>query len=933
MKTEGSVWMSRCISGSERRGRESLCVCFLYLLLCLILLAPTSYSRTKKESLTVSKVVVSIDGQPSESSVDELITIEPGDTFSLKEINTSIKRIYRTELFSDISVIKAGQQNVELTFLLTRRLYTRRINFKGSNDIPKNKLKNELSVLREGSVFSENKLDNAVEELSSQLKEEGYFDTQIKPLVNRVPGTSEVDILFDVGSSKRFIVNRVAFVGDITLPESTLKKEMKTEEGKEFIPSILQQDIAKLKEMYASEDFGRAEIRIKERNFDVDRGLVGLVLEVIPHEKIVIVVRGANVPINLLKPIWEAKIFEEWGLSEGEAKIVGYLRQKGHLFVTVDSRIERVSNKINIIYEINPGEKYNIQDMTFEGLSYFSPSQIKSELAIQTNIPLLSKIDGARLFEIPREIEFLYKTQGFPAAKVDLVFERNEKTVRPIFYVDEGEQQTINEITVEGLQVYRKEDILQQIGAHVGGPFFQPDVQRDLGRLENFYMDNGFRGTEISTQIQEISENQFNLHFIFDEGNEVTIERIIVTGNKVTKISTILREVQVSENGLARYGQIRDTERRLANLGIFSELRVEEIPLSPQRENLLIRVREGQRNYASLGIGLETKTDPQTFAVWNNVIRPRGTAEFTRNNILGIAAQFSIFGQLSTREKRIVFSWEQPYFFFNLPLATYINAWLEQEERKSFSYDRRGIQLGVIKVVSSEKNMNLLTTLGYEKTILKELWILESEIDRQYYPYSKTSIAESFILDRRNDPFNAQRGYFLSAALEWAYPLFNAESDFLKLFTKYQHYFPFYSQWTLSGTFRLGLGKGRMPIHERFFAGGSNSFRGSRFDELGPKDPLTNQPIGGKTLLLFNLEMTFPLLPVFKDLYGAVFYDVGNVWALRSEVDLAKMQNALGLGLRYRTPLGPIRLEVAWCINAPQGEDDILGFITIGNVF
>jgi outer membrane protein insertion porin family len=924
--------MSRFIKDSERSGRKALSVFISFLLLCLSLLAPMSYPLIKMELLTVSKVAVSIDGRPSEGTVDELITIRPGDSFSLKEINDSIKRIYRTELFSDISVVKAGQQNIELTFLLTSRLYTRHINFIGSEEIPKSKLKNKLIALREGSVFSSGRLERALEEIQQQLRENGYFETPIVPSVNNVPDTSEVDVFFDVGESRRFIIDSLEFIGEIKLPEDRLRSEMKSKEGETFVPLVLNEDISKLKELYASEDFRRAEIEIKERNFDVEKGRVDLVLEVIPRERISIVIRGADVPLSLLKPIWEANIFEEWGLSEGEAKIVGYLRQRGYIFVTANSHIQSSADEFMVVYDVLPGEKYKIRGMTFEGLTYFTPAQIKGELLIRTNILLLSKIDGARLFELPREIEFLYKTRGFPDPKVDLVFEKTENKVRPIFYIAEGIQQTINQITFEGLNSFGRETLLTQISAHESGFFFQPDVQRDLGRLENFFMDNAFRGTEISAQIREVSENKFDLNFTITEGEKVAVERIIVTGHKTTKTSTILREVQVGVNGPARYDQIRETERRLANLGIFSEVRIEEIPLSPQRVNLLIRVREGSRNYASLGIGLETKSDPQTFAVWNNEIRPRGTAEFTRNNILGIAAQFSIYGQVSTREKRLVFSWEQPYFFFNIPLATYINAWYEQEERKSFTYDRRGIHLGVIKTVSSEKNINLLTTLGYEKTVLTGLF-LESEVDRQYFPYSKTSIAESFILDQRNDPFNVERGYFLSAALEWAYPLFNAESDFLKLFTKYQHYVPVFPDWTFSGTFRLGLGRGKMPIHERLFAGGSNSFRGTRFDELGPKDSVSGQPIGGKALLLFNFEMTFPLISAFKDLYGAFFYDVGNLWALRGDVDLASLQNALGLGLRYKTPLGPIRLEVAWYVDAAQGEDEILGFITIGSVF
>ena len=173
----------------------------------------------------------------------------------------------------------------------------------------------------------------------------------------------------------------------------------------------------------------------------------------------------------------------------------------------------------------------------------------------------------------------------------------------------------------------------------------------------------------------------------------------------------------------------------------------------------------------------------------------------------------------------------------------------------------------------------------------------------------------------------------MSTVLEWAYPLFNDESDFLKTFTKYQHFVPLYTDLIFSSTFRLGLGRGRMPIYERFFAGGSNSFRGAEFDELGPKDPVSVNPVGGKALVLFNFEMTFPIWTSLKDLNGAVFYDAGNVFSQRRQVGLAHFSHALGLGIRYKTPLGPIRIELSWNLNSPEGEKNLLYFITIGNVF
>jgi len=189
------------------------------------------------------------------------------------------------------------------------------------------------------------------------------------------------------------------------------------------------------------------------------------------------------------------------------------------------------------------------------------------------------------------------------------------------------------------------------------------------------------------------------------------------------------------------------------------------------------------------------------------------------------------------------------------------------------------------------------------------------------------------IWDKRGDPFNPESGHFFSSVLEWAYPLFYSESDFLKSFTKFQYYQSFWSRMLFSLTGRLGLGRGLIPIHERFFAGGSNSFRGARFDELGPKDPDSDMPVGGKALVLFNFELSFPVFPQLPNLLGTVFYDKGNVFARRRQVSLGGLQDALGLGLRYRTPLGPVRLELGWNLDAPQGARRAFWFITIGNVF
>jgi outer membrane protein insertion porin family len=305
-----------------------------------------------------------------------------------------------------------------------------------------------------------------------------------------------------------------------------------------------------------------------------------------------------------------------------------------------------------------------------------------------------------------------------------------------------------------------------------------------------------------------------------------------------------------------------------------------------------------------------------------------------RYNIFGTAAQASLVGQLSVREKRAVFSWRQPYFF-GLPMETYFNAWLEEETRTSFTFEGSGMSLTTVKPLSKTKNMDFLATLRYARRIITHLDFETdvSDIDRLFFPFSTAAISGSYIWENRDDPFNPSRGFFFSSVLEWAFPYFATESDFLKTYNKFQIYAPLIPDVTFSMTTRLGLAKGRIPIHERFFAGGCNSFRGVAFDNLGPKDPESGKPVGGKALLLFNFELTFPIIPAFENLYGTLFFDKGNVFGRRKQVSFEGLRNAIGFGLKYKTPLGPIRLELGWNLNPDLGEKKIIGFITIGNVF
>lgn len=917
-------------SDMEKKRQIFSSVC-IYVLLFYFLSFPL-FSQSRIENKPIKNVIVLIDGESREGGLKELIPIGQGDLFSLKNIRDAVKNIYKSGLFADVQVSIGTGPELELTFSLTKNLFVRNVQFRGYEDVSRKKIRDNMLVLQEGTAFSSEKLLKALEEVKNVLENEGYFSPEIETSTAVNQENSQVDLTFDIRSARKYTVRKISFIGEILVSEAVLKKKMHTEVGKDFIPAVLEEDLDRIREIYLEMDYQRVKVEIVEKAFEEENGRVSLFVEVTPYEKIEIVVEGADIPLELIKPVWEARVFEDWSLYEGEAKIINYLREKNYLFSYVTSSIKKENENFYVNYKVVLGEKVKILDIEINGASFFTPSQIREELGIPERISLFSKINGARLYELPREIELLYQTKGFSETQVVINFNKQQNGTKPIIFIEEGQQEIIDQISMEGSFSFPDEEMLLVIESSEKGAFFQPRIQRDVDRIKNYYLNQGFRDSVIKAVVQQGEEGNYSIHFQIEEGQKVFVDNIIISGTEVTKKSIILRELQIKEGDFAFFDSIMETKRRLEGLGIFTQVKIEEIPVSADHINLLINLIEGQKNYASLGLGLETRNIPKSFAVWDYNLRPRGTAEFIRSNIFGSAAQLSLVGQVSLREQRAVASWEQPYFL-GIPTQMFVNAWLEREERESYSFERAGFSLSTVHSLSKKEEMILLATMRYSRTTLFELWVSESEVDRQHFPFSTTAISGSFVWDKRDDPFNPERGFFLSSVLEWAYPLFNAESNYQRTFLKYQQFIPILPRVTFITTTRLGLGRGRMPIHERFFAGGSNSFRGAKFDELGPHDPNSDNPVGGKAIILFNFELTFPILSKIENLFGTTFFDTGNVFERRKQVSFINFQNAVGFGLRYRTPLGPIRFELGWNLNAPPGERKPLIFITIGNVF
>ena len=880
----------------------------------------------------VAKVVVEADGKPAEKGLLDLIPILPGDLYSPRLVDQAVKQIFRTGLFADVRVMKSGEDRVELVFVLVRNLSINNVFFRG----PKNssaRLRESLISLRPGAILQEDRIPGAAAEVGEGLRNEGYFGASVECEVRRREGDSTVNLVFRASGWKSYHIGSLELEWQADISEARLFKKMKSKIGKIYVPRVLEADLEVLAAALGKSGYRRAEVRLAGEAFDESKSLVDLRIEILPHEKIMIVINGAKVPSRLLEPIWEERVFEQWGLDEGEVRVLNYLRRKGYLFATVKSRVEKGPDEIRIIHDVTPGEKLKIESVGFQGLAAFSELDMKTRLAISEGIPFFALLSYDRLFTIPREVAAFYKENGFADVQVRLDLAKQKTGVRAVFDVREGQKTTVEAIRFEGGSLFPADTLLRELVSRQGGPYFPPNIQRDVSQIESYYLNHGVRGTEVVARVEPSAENRVSFVYEIQEGEKVTVRDIFITGNRTTKNRVIGKELRIGKGDEADYSKVQETKRRLERLGIFSEVRVEEVPTGPRDEVVVVTVREGEKNYAGAGLGFESLTPLSgSLASWPNDFRPRGTAEYIRTNVFGLGAQVGLLGQLSTVERRAVASWNQPYLF-GLDLPATLLGWAEREERETFTYDRRGVSLSTIKGLG--KARLLLASLSLIRTRLIIINI-EEDIDRQFQPYSAALASLSLNWERRDDTLNPARGFFFSVTGEWGFPVFGMESDYQKVFFKSQLFRPLPAGLNLGVTARMGLGNGLRNLPERFFAGGSNTFRGEEFDMLGPIEPTTLKPLGGEAVLLINSELVFAVIPSWKELRLAAFFDLGNVYGNLKTFRPLELQGAAGAGIRYRTPLGPVRVEIAWKlwgIDAQDKKGKPLIFLTIGNIF
>lgn len=561
-----------------------------------------------------------------------------------------------------------------------------------------------------------------------------------------------------------------------------------------------------------------------------------------------------------------------------------------------------------------------------------------------------------------------YRLEGFSEATVaEPIVKLNDAaaTMTVEFPIAEGPQTILASVRTEGIDREHHPDapepkLLQ------GEPLSPQLLHEDVVALQTYYAAAGHTEVQVSPRVDVTEDkSQATVTYVITEGPHVDVDEVIVRGNTYTDRDVILRRSDLDPGDPFSYTRMLEAQRELYRLGIFQrvEIQPEQAGTSVADRDVVIQVEEGKNLTLTGSVGLrlergdqdtvtstEEPADPEggggSVGDGGSQIHERISVAAAHRNLFGTGRYLGLEIVAGREEQEAFLTYREPFISrWDVPLQFQIFK-SDDSTRAGTTIEQRGLSIEASKVARQRTRWSLRYEYKVSQcqggklcTELERDNPVES-LDPELRNIQISSITPTFFWDTRDDIIDPHRGFFTSASVEYAFPIVSAKAHFLKEYVQGAWYLPLTrtTVFALSGRVGLIQNYGRtdedqvlpVPLSERFTAGGENTHRAFALDRLGnlcidPDEPADCQatlfqaidektklrvgpvlPLGGNALFLVNAEYRFP---IFGAVGGAVFADVGNVFAKTIKFD--RLRYGAGIGIRYLSPVGPLRIDVA----------------------
>ena len=851
------------------------------------------------------------------------VSLVPGRPLDPEAVRRTIELMYATGEFEDVRVRIEREGSDEGVTVVIRPIPAPllvEVRVEGDHALSAGAVR-KITRLREGEPLWASRLDRAGRDVALALAARGYLEALVDPPeAVRVPGGA--DAVFRIHTGPRAHVGSVSISGAQGLARPSLGDLVRPKQGGVYRRDQADKAAEAMQRRLARADYWQATADVREKYIPA-AARMSLVFEITPGPRMDVEIRGATIPGGLHGDVRD--LLREGGsgrdvLEAGAERVESHLRRLGYREALVHASVEpRPGGEAVVVFEAVPGPRAVASSVELRGAD---PELLKG-LETRPEEP----VEDSALTEDQRTLTRRLQNLGhFEASvEVDVLEEGGPQPV--VFLASPGPQARVVEVDVDGppLPPARDDEGPQELAVRAGLPYRVRDVAASREGLLSAWRRAGYLDAQLDPVI-EISEDQteVQVRFVVEPGARTIVENVVLAGLRDTREATVAREIVLRPGEPFSFERVLESQRRLLSLGIFERVTISELdPNREHRRDVVVTVEEAPRTTVAWGIGYSEQD------------LLRGSVELTRRNLSGLGRTASVFVRGSFRGSRFLLNLREPWLL-GRHLDSFLTAFWEEEDRKTFDYNRKG---GVAQAGQSiDSRTTLIYRYLYQDTTVFNVEVPDEEIDRQFRTYTVSGPAFSFVWDGRDDPLEPRRGTFVTSSLAVSLDALGGTSYF-KSFVQAADIRRIRGDLAFVASLRLGLAATYgseaplLPLPERFFAGGAYGPRGWPVDEVGPKVIAPDGevfPTGGNALLLGGAELRYDLTRSFQ---VATFFDIGNVYPEVADLSIPDLRKSVGLGVRYLTPIGPIRFDYGHKIHRLPGESAGRFHLTIGYAY
>jgi len=933
------------------------------LVLCpLFWLAIAAAQTAQYEGRTVTSIRFDPPDQPLDAAeLHHLLPLQINQPLHMTDVRASIARLFATGRYADIRVdAQPSGSGVALVFATRVAWFIGTVDAAGRVASPPDASQLEgVANLSLGEPYTEARLATAMASQQRLLESNGLFLSELHPIFDWETDQKyqQVNLRFLVNSGPRARFATPVLTGDLKMDqerilEATRFRRWLIHTWKPMTQTRVRQALDGVRAIYEKDNRLEAKVTLESVKYDPTTNRATPTLRVVAGPRIQVNPVGDKLSLKILRryvPIFEEHAVDHDLLAEGASNLRDYLQSEGYFDADVQFKQQAViDDKANIDYLINTGGRHRLVSIRIEGNHYFTEDTIRERMFLQPRKRLEfphGRYSESLLRRDEETISNLYQSNGFRDVKVTHRvidnFRDRAGDLAVYITIDEGPQYFISHLQIDGIEHLDRAALATKLSSAAGQPFSEFNVALDRDAILAAYSEKGFPNATFEwSSTPAAAPHQLDVHYAIQEGRQQFVRAVIVSGNRNTRTDLIDRNITLHPGDPLSPSEMTAIQRRLYDLGVFS--RVDTAIQNPDGETdskyVLYNLEEARRYSIAVGFGAqigriggcETCYDAPAGTTG---FSPRVSFDVTRNNLWGVTHSISLRTRVSTLEDLALLNYSWPHFAKRDNLTVSFTAlYDDSRDIRTFNYTRKEVSAQLDQRLS--KSITMFYRFAYRVVGVTDLKVTPFLIPLLSQPVRVGIGSVNFVQDRRDDALDPHKGIYNTLDLGLAERAFGSQRNFLRLLARNSTYYPLGKRLVLARSTEFGdifsfnwSGNplDAVPLPERFFSGGDESDRGFPEYQAGPRDTSTGFPLGGTALLFNQTELRFPIIG--DNIGGVLFHDMGNVYSSldnfsfgtnqRNLQDFDYMVHAVGFGIRYRTPVGPVRIDLAYSINPP----------------